>query len=148
MKCSQVMTREPKTVKETDDAFYAARLMREHKIGFLPVRGQKDRVVGIVTDRDLAMKVCGGERQAVETEMSEVMSNPVVSCRPTDDVEHAMRTMKLHAVRRVVIIDAKGRPVGVVSQTDILALDAGSAQNAGSALQVGGGTSAAAGRAR
>ena len=121
MKIRQVMTRVPLTVKDTDDAFYAARLMREHEVGFLPVRGRGDSVVGVVTDRDLAMKVVGGDREGIDTALSEVMSRPVVSCLANDDVEVATRAMTIHGVRRVVVVDSKKRAVGVVSQTDILA---------------------------
>ena len=119
MKCSAIMTHAVKSVKTTDDAFYAAGVMREHRIGFLPVRGPNDRVVGVITDRDLAVKVCGGDRPAVDTFVGQVMSRPVVSCRGTDDVSRAEREMTVHSVTRIVIVDAKGRAIGVVSRSDI-----------------------------
>jgi len=119
MKCSELMTREVKSVKKTDDVFHAARLMREHKIGFLPVHDAHGRLVGVVTDRDLAMKVCAADREPVGTEVGDVMSHPVVTCRATEPVARAEREMTVHGLRRIVVVDAAGRAVGVVSATDI-----------------------------
>ena len=118
MKCSEVMTREVKGVKKTDDVFHAARLMREHD-GFLPVLDDHGRLVGVVTDRDLAMKVCAADRDPIGTEVGDVMSHPVVTCRSTEPVARAEREMTVHALRRIVVVDAAGRAVGVVSATDI-----------------------------
>lgn len=119
MKCSEAMTHDPKTVKTTDDVFYAARLMREHEIGFLPVQDAHGRVVGVVTDRDLALKVVAADQQPTSTVVGDVMTHPVVSCRAAEELSRAEREMTVHALRRIVIVDAKGHAVGVISATDI-----------------------------
>ena len=119
MKCSQVMTRDVKTVKTTDDVFFAARLMRQHEIGLLPVNDEHGRLVGVVTDRDLAVKVCAGNREAVDTQVGDVMNKPVITCLAGQTVDHVEREMKVHALRRIVVVDGRHHVVGVVSMTDL-----------------------------
>ena len=119
MKCSQVMTRDVKTVKTTDDVFYAARLMRQYEIGLLPVNDELGRLVGVVTDRDLAVNVCAGNREAIDTQVGDVMSRPVITCRAVETVAQVDREMVVHGLRRVVVVDGRNHVVGVVSRTDL-----------------------------
>lgn len=120
MRCAEIMNRNVKTVKATDDVFFAARLMREHRLGFLPVCDAAGHVVGVLTDRDLAMSVCAGDRQPISTEVGDVMSRPVVSCRPSQERSFAERQMRAHGVTRLVVVDDKRRVLGVLSLSDLV----------------------------
>lgn len=119
MRCADIMNRDVKSVKTTDDVFFAARLMREHRLGFLPVCDAAGHVVGVLTDRDLAVKVCAADRQPVLTEVGDVMSRPVVSCRASQGRDFAERQMRAHGLTRLVVVDGKRRVLGVLSLSDL-----------------------------
>jgi CBS domain-containing protein len=94
----------------------AARRMRDENVGCLPV-AEGDRLVGMVTDRDLVVRALaeGRPRMAV----SEIMSSEVLCCHADQPVEEAARLMEEHGVRRLVVLDREDRPVGVVSLHDL-----------------------------
>ncbi len=119
MRCAEIMTRDVKTVKTTDEVFLAARLMREHAIGFLPVCDSSGRVAGVITDRDLAMKVCAGDHDPVMIEVGDVMSRPVVTCRATHGLSYAESQMRAHGLTRIIVVDDRKRVRGVLSLSDI-----------------------------
>jgi hypothetical protein len=77
------------------------------------------RLVGIVTDRDLALNVVAAGRDPNSTRLGEVMSRQLVTCRPDDSVEDVMRAMADHQVRRIPIVDENGTLVGIVAQADV-----------------------------
>ena len=96
----------------------AARKMAEEGVGALPVCDTKGRLTGVVTDRDLAVKVVAEGRDP-NTSLSDFMDKTeVVTIGADDSVEEAIRTMKEHAVRRLPVIDGRDL-VGMVSQADI-----------------------------
>jgi CBS domain-containing protein len=96
----------------------AARKMAEEGVGALPVCDTKGRLTGVVTDRDLAVKVVAEGRDP-NTSLSDFMDKTeVVTIGADDSVEEAIRTMKQHAVRRLPVIDGRDL-VGMVSQADI-----------------------------
>lgn len=113
------MCRDVKTVPLTYTVGECALLMREHNVGFLPVIGEDGRCVGVVTDRDLAIRVVAdGLRD--DTLVLDVMSADLVACRPWHEIEKA-ETMLGHARKsRLLVLDDDGRVVGVLSLTDIL----------------------------
>lgn len=117
--CSEVMNRDVKTVKETDDVFYAARLMREHDVGFLPVCNDAGRITGVLTDRDLAIRVCAADRLPLETTVAEVMTRNPVTCRATNSLAYAERQMRSHGLTRILVVDHQKRVVGVISLSDL-----------------------------
>lgn len=97
----------------------AAQLMWENECGTVAVVGAEERLVGILTDRDIAMAACRTGRPLSEIDVADVMARQVVTCEPTetvDDVEHLMRDRQLG---RVIVVDRLCRPVGVVSLGDI-----------------------------
>jgi CBS domain-containing protein len=99
--------------------------MRDKEIGFCPVCDDSGRVVGTLTDRDLTIRVLAERRRPEETCAGDVMSRGVVACRPTDDLLIAERLMSEHKVSRMLCVDESGKPVGVISLSDIATVNRG-----------------------
>jgi CBS domain-containing protein len=94
--------------------------MRDEDIGSIPI-GENDKLVGMVTDRDIALRgLCDGKDLAKMT-ARDVMSKPIVYCRAEEEVEDAIRIMAKHEVRRLPVINADKRMVGMLSLGDISA---------------------------
>ena len=119
MRCQQIMKRDVRAVAEIDAALVAARIMREHDVGFLPVCDEAGRVVGVLTDRDLALRVCAEDSRPAATPVGSVMTRGAISCRPMQPVSHAERLMRQHHLTRIMVVDDENRPVGVISLSDI-----------------------------
>lgn len=99
-------------------AYQAARAMADNHIGAVLVNGSAGPA-GIVTDRDLALAVLGGELDPKTTLLSEVMSEDIVTCDIGTDLSEAVRLMQEHSVRRVPLTE-RGRPVGLVTLDDLV----------------------------
>lgn len=95
-----------------------ARMMRDEDIGAIPV-GENDRLIGMVTDRDIVLKGLADGRDVAALTASDVMSGPILYCRTDEDVEDATRIMEEHAVRRLPVINENKRMVGMLSMGDI-----------------------------
>jgi len=119
MQCHEIMTSSVETVPPRLSVERAARKMFERILGFLPVCTEEGRVVGVLTDRDIAVRVCAAGRSASNTRVEEVMSHPVVSCRVYDPVSRVERLMTAHRKARVIVTDDQDRLVGVISLTDL-----------------------------
>jgi CBS domain-containing protein/osmotically-inducible protein OsmY len=120
MKCKDLMTRNPEACVYTDTAARVGQMMKSEDVGPIPIvagRGDK-HLIGIVTDRDLALKVVAEGRDPNSVRVEEIMSRDVVSCRPEDDVERALHSMTERKVRRIPIVDQNGKLVGIISQAD------------------------------
>src|SRR3954464_11797701 len=112
------MTRDPQCCRREDTARRAAEIMRDKDCGVIPVVDDSRRVVGIVTDRDLAVRVIAAGKSA-DIRLNEVMTAGAKCCSADDDlrdVEHKMAELQ---VRRIPICDAGGRVLGIISQADI-----------------------------
>ena len=121
MKCREVMTQNPACCLPSDKAFEAAQLMKSEDVGPIPVVSDKKtrELIGIVTDRDLVLKVISEGRDPKSTALEEVMTKDVVTCHPDDDVTEALDAMEENQVRRVPIVDDDNRLVGIIAQADI-----------------------------
>ena len=118
MRVSEVMTTEPSCCTPETTAQEAARLMSEQDCGCLPVVDANDRLVGVVTDRDIACR-CVAEGKEPSTPVADIMTSGARCCSPDDDVSEATRIMTEAQVRRVPVIDGQGCCVGIVAQADI-----------------------------
>jgi CBS domain-containing protein len=119
MKAQDVMTSDPACCTPESTAREAARLMREHDCGCVPVvEGESKRLVGMVTDRDIA---CRGvaEGKGPKTPVRELMSLDPQYCHPGDDIAAVEQIMMQVQVRRVPVVDAKGNCVGMIAQADL-----------------------------
>jgi CBS domain-containing protein len=133
MRCEDLMKRTVECVTQKDNVQVAARKMRDAEIGFLPVCDGGKRVVGAITDRDLALRVCAENRPAATTLVSDVMTKEVVACRPGDDITRAQQLMSQHHKSRMLCIDDGGQLVGVISLSDLA--QAGDGSNAVSTMR-------------
>ena len=120
-KCSDVMTKDPVCCLPDDLAAKAARLMKTGNIGAVPVieNEQSRNLVGIVTDRDLALKIVAEGRPATSTKVDEVMTREIVTCRATDDVQKALDAMSKNQLRRIPVVDDDLKIVGIIAQADV-----------------------------
>jgi len=96
----------------------AAKLMRDEDIGGIPV-GENDRLVGMITDRDIACRGFGNGKDVAKLTVGRVMTKPIVYCRAKDKLEAAAKIMEKQGVRRLPVIDENKRMVGMLSLGDI-----------------------------
>jgi CBS domain-containing protein len=121
MKCHEVITENPVFCLPDDNAGQAARLMRRAHVGSVPVITDERRreLIGIISARDLALKVMGESRDANRTSVYEVMTRAVVACRDDDDVVSAVLAMEEHDINRVPVVNYAGRLVGIIAREDV-----------------------------
>ena len=118
MRAKEIMTANPRCVSVTDKVGTVAKLMREADCGSIPIADESGKLVGIVTDRDLAVRVLARDR-GNDTSITDVMTGYPFSARPDDDLRHVEKLMVERQVRRVPVVDVDGRCVGIISQGDI-----------------------------
>jgi CBS domain-containing protein len=118
-KIAEVMTQRPRAVTEQMKVREAARLMDEEDVGSLPVVDEGDRLVGIVTDRDVAVRVVGRGLDSDTTMVGEVATRDVVTLTPDHDLGDALRLMAHEQVRRVPIVAGENQLVGMLAQADV-----------------------------
>ena len=121
MKCREVMAINPVCCLPEDNVGQAARVMRRERVGSVPVVTDELRkeLIGIVSERDLAFKVVGEARDAIRTQVYDVMTSTIFACRDDDDVISALLAMEEHQIRRVPVVDQSGRLVGIISEGDV-----------------------------
>lgn len=124
MKCKDVMKMTVECVSPADDCYFAAQLMRDRNIGFLPVCDENMSPHGTITDRDICTRVCAEDKLASHTKISDVMTHHVVSCSPEDDLSVAEELMAKHHKSRVMVVE-NGRLIGVISLSDVAERDTG-----------------------
>ncbi len=120
-KCNEVMTEKPVCCLPGDMVAEAAQLMKNENIGPIPVieNGQTQKLVGIVTDRDLALKVVAEGLDPKSTKVETVMTRLVITCLADDDIQKALDAMSKHQLRRIPVVDNNGRILGIISQADV-----------------------------
>ena len=119
MNAAEVMTANVATCRASDSLNRAAQLMWEHRCGCLPVMDDDDRVVGVLTDRDVCMAAYTQGRRLDDIAATVAMSRPARTCLPTTALEYAEDLMMAHGIRRLVVVDADGRLCGLLSLDDI-----------------------------
>jgi CBS domain-containing protein len=124
MKVEQLMNRTVNTCHTHDSLATAAGLMWDLDIGSLPVLNEDGSVAGMITDRDICMAAYTQGQLLADIQVSRAMSKVAYSCRPTADIAEAEEIMRTRQVRRLPVISAAGKLVGIVSLND-LAREAG-----------------------
>ena len=114
----EVMTGDAQCVGENDSILDAAKMLAEHDIGSMPICGEDDRLKGMLTDRDIVVKVLAQGKDPSQTTAGELGEGKPVTIGADDPIDEALRTMAEHKVRRLPVIDGQ-RLVGIVSQADI-----------------------------
>ena len=133
MKIKDVMTRSVETVRPDQTLQEAAAKMKSLDVGPMPVT-ENDRVVGILTDRDIVLRGVADGRDARTTKVRDAMTSNVVCCKEDDDVKDAAKQMKDRQIRRIVVVDAQQRVSGIVSLGDI-AVDTSDEKMSGRVLE-------------
>jgi CBS domain-containing protein len=112
------MTSNPCTIDADKSVAYAAKMMRDEDVGLAPiVEGEK--LVGMLTDRDIAVRVAAQGRDPDQVRVRDVASKKLVTIDPQQDLDEALRIMAKHQVRRLPVVEEDGRLVGVVAQADV-----------------------------
>jgi CBS domain-containing protein len=111
------MTADPRSIGKSVSVVEAARLMREQDIGSLPITDD-EQLVGMITDRDITMRVVAEAADPNVTSVEDVYSRDLISVEPDNDLEEALGLMARHQVRRLPVVE-DGRLVGIVAQADI-----------------------------
>jgi CBS domain-containing protein len=122
MKAQDIMSRNPTCVTPDTTLVDAARLMKDENIGVIPVVESENsrRLVGVLTDRDIAVRAVAEGRDGVTTSVGHIMTSDVRTSSTTDSVNDVMELMGREQVRRIPIVDDRGALVGIISQADIV----------------------------
>ena len=120
MKVEDIFTREAKSCTPETSAADAADLMYETDCGALPVVDEGGKVIGLVTDRDLALALALTGRPATDLPVRTLLHPTLHTCRTSDEVRDALRTMRLHKIRRLPVVDGAGVLRGMLSFSDVV----------------------------
>ncbi len=118
MSIRDLMTTSPRTVDPSAPIVEVARVMRDADVGPIPVV-EGDKLVGLVTDRDIVVRVVAEGEDPSATTAAEIMSSDLVTVDPDQPLDEALRLMATHQVRRLPVTEEDGRLVGIVAQADI-----------------------------
>jgi CBS domain-containing protein len=121
MKVKEMMTKNPAVATPDMTLSKIARMMADEDVGAIPVVDNKDnqKVVGVITDRDITVRAVALEKNPLMMKASEIMSTGVVTVTVDDDVKDVARLMEKNQVRRVPVLDEMGKVCGIVAQADI-----------------------------
>jgi CBS domain-containing protein len=119
MKVRDLMLRKVATTDPEERLDRAVQRMNERNCGALPVVDEEYRVLAMVTDRDICLSAWRADAKLSELRVRDAMSKTVVSCRPEDPLEEAERLMSLNQVRRLPVVDARGRLEGLLPLEDL-----------------------------
>ena len=121
MKVREIMTREPACCVLTDNAQTVARILCDRDVGSMPVVANQEskKLIGMITDRDLCCSIIAEGMDPKTTSIEKLIALPPLACRDGENVETCERLMQEHQVRRIPIVDAEDRVIGIVSQADL-----------------------------
>jgi len=115
------MTKDPVCCLADDTADKAAQLMKKEDVGPVPVieSQHNNKLIGIVTDRDLVVNVVAEGRDPKTTRIEDVMTRNPVTCRAEDGLQKVLKAMEEHQVRRIPVVDSSDRILGIIAQADV-----------------------------
>jgi CBS domain-containing protein len=119
--CGEVMTKKPVCCLPSDTALKVAEMMKKGNVGSIPVieNDKTQKLVGIVTDRDLALKVIAAGLDGKSTHVETLMTRKVLTCHTDDDLQVAFNTMTKHQLRRLPVVDKENKIIGIIAQADV-----------------------------
>lgn len=120
-KCSDIMTRDLVTCTPESTVVEAAQLMKDQDIGPILVvdNEQSKTLVGIVTDRDIVLKVVADGQDPNTVKVADAMSKKLITCHADDDVDVAMQAMAQYQLRRIPVVEDSMKLVGIIAQADV-----------------------------
>ncbi len=122
MKVKDVMKTDVGFCSTEDSLMRAAEVMRHRDCGVVPIVDTNEKLVGMLTDRDLCLAVVARNRKASDVKTEELLRGKAIVCAADDKVEDALRKMRKYQVKRLAAIGADGEVVGILSVTDVLQL--------------------------
>src|SRR5665648_148299 len=119
--CESLMTKNPVCCLPTDTVVAVAQLMERENVGSIPVveSEQTRKLVGIVTDRYLALKVLAQGSDAKSVKVESVMTRKLISCQVDDDIQQALDAMSEHQLRRIPVVNIENKILGIIAQADV-----------------------------
>jgi CBS domain-containing protein len=117
-KIREVMTTNPRTVEPTTPIVDAARMMRDEDVGPIPIV-ENNQCAGILTDRDIVLRVVAEGRDPATTTVGDVASRDLITIDPEQTLDEAARLMAQHQVRRLPVCEEDGNLVGIIAQADL-----------------------------
>ncbi len=119
--CRDVMTPDPRCCVSEDSVVKAAQLMKQENVGSIPVIEDfgSRKLIGIITDRDIAVNVVAADLTPREVRVGDAMSRNLVVCRQGEPVGKTVEAMATHQVRRIPVVDDQNNIVGIISQGDV-----------------------------
>jgi CBS domain-containing protein len=122
MNCKQLMTHDPACCVPQDTVVTAAMIMKSQDVGSVPVVSDRDsrHVIGMITDRDIAIRVVAEQREYYHTHVGDVMSKDVVTCKVDDDYDEVIAAMKENQIHRIPVVDSEKRLVGIIALADVV----------------------------
>ncbi len=114
----ELMSSNPRSIESDQPVVEAAKIMRDEDVGLVPVV-EGERLVGTVTDRDIAIRVIAEQKDPSSVRIQEIASTDLVTVDPQQDLGEALRLMARHQVRRLPVVEEDGRLVGIVAQADV-----------------------------
>ena len=118
-RAGDLMTADVATVHPNDTAQYAARIMRDEDCGALPVVDRNGRMIGMVTDRDITIRLVASGADPRFAQVQDCMTDEVFACHVNDPIESCMRAMRQHQIRRIAVVNSQNQVVGIISQGDL-----------------------------
>lgn len=121
MLCREIMTPNPEYVLSSDTVLKAAQLMKSEDVGPILIVDDQEgkKLAGIITDRDVAIKVVAEARDPGTTLVNDVMTGDLVTCNENTDVREALKLMQKNQIRRIPVVDNSDRLLGIISQADV-----------------------------
>lgn len=118
MKCRDIMHTVVHIAAENDSVRRIGELMRDENVGFVPIVDEDERVIGVITDRDLVTRILADDRP-VATPIRHVMTEDVVLCHVDDDLGVAEEKLAKSRKERIIVVDGDGHVAGVISMSDL-----------------------------
>ena len=114
----ELMTPDPACCTPSTTLDQVAKMMVQHNCGEIPVVDVNDQPVGVVTDRDIVIRVVADGKNPMAYTVDTCMTQPVVTVGIDDPISKVLATMERHQIRRVLVVDEGGRCAGIISQAD------------------------------
>ena len=118
MQAKDIMTNHPEIISPDTTLNEAAAKMKSQDIGFLPI-GENDRLIGAVTDRDIVIRGLAAGKNADKTTVKEIMTDKIQYCLETDNLDKVAEMMGNSKIRRIAVLNAEKRIVGIISLGDV-----------------------------
>jgi CBS domain-containing protein len=118
-RAADVMTEAVKTASPDTDLATVAALMRDENVGIVPIVDGRGHLVGVLTDRDIVVRVDANHEPAADVKAGDVMTRKLVTVRPHDDLFDVIDRMGAEGLQRLLVVDDRGRLAGIISVSDL-----------------------------